>query len=211
MQTYTKAPNCKEVYSDYLLTDNYINLKGNIPKDFTGTVKYCKDSLVQELVYFVDGKRNGIWVQFNEIGIKISESFWKDGHIVGTAKRWYDDGSILEEVNFDKQYEKQFHINGALQSNLEWDYLPFKDSLIKLENQKTYSIDGKLELKRQSFLSGNNLTEKCEYYENNKIVRTHIFVNNNLFRCTGKCRKCFEDGHYERKNIKFCDSTVRIL
>lgn len=64
-------------------------------KPFTGWVKSMNPSgQISELGYLIDGRKEGLWISWNEQGNKLSEIFWAEDRMEGPFKAWHPNGQV---------------------------------------------------------------------------------------------------------------------
>ena len=49
---------------------------------------------ISELGYLIDGRKEGLWISWNEQGNKLSEIFWADDRMEGPFKAWHPNGQV---------------------------------------------------------------------------------------------------------------------
>ena len=110
----------------------------------------------------INGKLEGKWEEYNKEGIKVFETFYKNGSIYGTAKRWYDDGKILSVSEFDpitgNYTYKEYYENGNLKETSLFTSNDLKNGKSEqfYENGKQKSIE---------FYTDSGLSDKATYYD----------------------------------------------
>ena len=89
----------------YILTDLELNnglyYKKDENKPYTGKVFSNFNNQMQKTSgYLLDGKRDGLWIEYYENGrIKFKASF-KNGRAHGIRQEWYDNGWKKDRPNF---------------------------------------------------------------------------------------------------------------
>ncbi|NVO04030.1 MAG: toxin-antitoxin system YwqK family antitoxin [Bacteroidetes bacterium] len=165
---------------------NYYTEDGKLESN----LKYVKGTFAKAIYYqpngkvlgygnYIDNKKDSLWKFYNDLGVLVSEEFYKNFKKNGLFKVYYYTGELSEQVNWmnDKK-------NG---SNKEF----FKDGKIKLEaNYKDDCFDGVFKiyystgkLKTQGYFKNCTRDGKwVKYRENGTFKMVETFKNGQLIK-----------------------------
>ncbi len=87
---------------------SYTQVNSNTVK----VVWYHENGEVRETGYFLNGDKNGVWEQFNEKGVKISEANFSAGVKDGNWSVWNDQGALTYYMLYE---------NGKRILTTQWD------------------------------------------------------------------------------------------
>ncbi|HEV7333421.1 MAG TPA: hypothetical protein VGN63_20470 [Flavisolibacter sp.] len=104
---------------------------------------------------YVNGKKEGRWLVYNDKGYLIDSSTYSNGHLAGISYRWHSNGMLQDSLNFDGNgngVQVSFYDDGNLSSAGRWTADTAKTGRWKYyhKNGKELAVeeyaDGKLQL-----------------------------------------------------------------
>jgi antitoxin component YwqK of YwqJK toxin-antitoxin module len=72
---------------------------------------------------YVDGKKEGTWLEWNDKGQLIDSSAYKEGRRIGISMRWHSNGMLQDSMEFDSEgngVEVAWHDDGSLYKAGRW-------------------------------------------------------------------------------------------
>ena len=103
-----KQPECKELDGfEVAYGEDY-----DLPKNYTGIVKFCRNGKVTSFTTFKDGLVNGLTRWWWNNGNIQYEAFEIDGLLDGICREWYENGQLANSANYE---------NGIIVSEECWD------------------------------------------------------------------------------------------
>ena len=113
-----KQPNCDEI--EGLQIEDY----DLVPEDYTGIVFRCQEGKIKELIYFKEGKEDGLARIWNLNGQLMGEGNYKDGKQDGLSRSWHSNGQLQSEWNLKDGkadgLSKVWNENGHLEQELNY-------------------------------------------------------------------------------------------
>jgi len=96
-----------------------ISAQVNISYKYTGTItiRYA-DKKIEEIRKYKDGLYDGVWIHYDNTGVKIMEGTFKDGKKDGCWRIWDIDGTLRYEIYYSMGIRigtwKSWNANGVL-------------------------------------------------------------------------------------------------
>jgi len=107
---------------------------------------------------YVDGKKEGTWLEWNDKGHLIDSSFYKEGKRRGISMGWHNNGMVQDSIEFDEAgngVELAWRDDGSLYKAGRW----IKDTL-KNGRWKYYHKDGQI-LATEDYENGKRIACAC--------------------------------------------------
>lgn len=178
--------------------DNHIMVKGiysdlENKKMAAGFVQYYQEeSLIAEGNYDADGKKDGVWKYYYQLGNPKLVEEYSHGTPVNESKSWHSNGVLKEQSSYDKegvQKElKEYSYSGILEDVVTWkakdeyEYTYYYPSG-KVSNSIIYKND---KIKDGTYIS---------YYDNGQKKEENSYRNEKL---EGKYVSYFDNGQIEQ-------------
>ena len=96
----------KEYDTNHIVKLNGVYVKEISDEIVNGEVFQVVDDMKVPIGKMKNGKKDGLWTSWYEIGQKESEETFKDGKRDGLGTWWYENGQKKEEVTFKDGKEK---------------------------------------------------------------------------------------------------------
>lgn len=112
-------------YNDVVCNDGNVLCYDKEQKPISGIIKkYNESNILEEVLSYKNGKRNGHFISYSENGGVIEEAFYLDGKENGSFKSYYPNGNVETEINYkngqeDGKYAEYFE-NGKLKKEINY-------------------------------------------------------------------------------------------
>lgn len=157
----------------YFISQKSMAMKGWY-KDEEGKIKhgpftyYHYTRYLKEQGSYVNDKKDGLWLGYNEQGILTDSSMYTNGHLMGISMRWHANGFSSDSCNFDGQgngIQVSWYNDGILASAGRWT-----GDTMKTGRWKYYHKNGTV-LATEDYENGELSVCQC-YTEDGKALDT---------------------------------------
>lgn len=125
----------------------------------TDTCKWFHTSgYLQSIGRYVSGKKDGVWLSYNEDGSLIDSATYADGHLIGVEQKWHSNGMPSDSLQFDGKgngVQVSWYDDGYIAAAGYWE----KDTL-KRARWQYFSDGGKL-IATEDYIDGKKIACKC--------------------------------------------------